>query len=69
MINFYASEKQDWSLNGCLWFGQDNTPKPNALKGYLSDKESTEENIPREFTKNNRKLVENNQCFIQKPSF
>ena len=44
------SDRQDWSLNGCLWLSQDNTkPKTKSKLTYLSNAEHSDEKIPREF--------------------
>lgn len=65
----------DWSLNGCLWIGQDNTEKPNNYKGYLSGQETDLETIPDDFLKHlkkqrklEKKVVDDDPCMENTPS-
>lgn len=55
LLKFSMGDTSDWSLNGCLWIGQDNTEKPQVYKGYLSSKDVTDLHIPDDFTKHIKK--------------
>ncbi len=49
--------KKDWSLNGCLWLNQDNTPRINKdkLEKYISDNDIEDISLPREFIRHWKK--------------
>lgn len=50
------SDKNEWSLNGCLWLSQDNTaPKKIKINTHISNCEISDDKIPREFRRHWKK--------------
>lgn len=50
------SEKNEWSLNGCLWLSQDNSaPKKLKINTHISNCETSDDKIPREFRRHWKK--------------
>lgn len=60
LLSVSLNSRRDWSLNGCLWLSQDNTPKLPAenLDKYIWNNNITDEMLPKEFTRHLKKDVQ-----------